>query len=458
MRTPTTSAAPDRRRSFCALALLLLALTLLAGCQPTPTAAPTPRPTVAPSPTPAPPPELFILPEQGIAPVLTALQGARQSIHMVTYLMTEPKIIGALKDAVGRGVDTRLILELNPYGGGSGNVDVGADLAKAGVKLKWDNPAFVYTHAKFIVIDGKRLLLMTGNMTSSTFSANREYGVIDSDMRDVTEALGVFEADWNRAKVDLSQSRLVWGPDNSRQRILQMFDAAQETLDIQHQDCQDGEMIAHIVGAIQRGVKVRYISSATYPLSSDVDEPGRQRLRAAGAQVRYMNDPYVHAKIFIVDRQLAFVGSQNMTANSLDFNREVGIALTDSAVLNRILTRFNADWQAGVLEAFPTGPLELPPAGYVDAKDAKRYQYREAPVQLTVAHIYNSGRVIWLMADADQDTNFKAVFFPSDYGKWPRPPDEFYNGKTIRVTGLIEIYQGWPEIIVNDPKQVHIVQ
>jgi cardiolipin synthase A/B len=402
-------------------------------------------------------PSLFILPDDGIAPVRDALGGARKSIQMVMYLLSEPQIIAALKDAASRGVEVRLILEKNPFGGGSGNEDVGNDLAKAGVQLKWDNPAFTYTHEKAIIVDDETLVLMTGNLTRSTFSANREYGIFDRNADDIAEVQKVFEADWNRSKVDLSRSRLTWAPDNARRRILQLFDSARSSIAVEHQDCQDEEMLTHLIAAVRRGVTVRYISSAQQPLDQDTDEPGRKKLRDAGVQIRYMNVPYVHAKMFVIDRKRAFVGSQNMTTNSLDFNRELGMVVEDPVVVRRILERYEADWKTGTIEAFAKDELPLPAIGYIEHKDARQFQDRIVAVQMTVTQIHNSGRVIWLMPDADQGTNFKVVIFSIDYGKWPQSPDAYYQGKTIRARGLIEIYQDWPEMIVNDPRQIEIV-
>jgi phosphatidylserine/phosphatidylglycerophosphate/cardiolipin synthase-like enzyme len=43
----------------------------------------------------------------------------------------------------------------------------------------------------------------------------------------------------------------------------------------------------------------------------------------------------VHAKLILADAGLAFVGSQNFSATSLDKNREVGVAIADT---------FGRDW------------------------------------------------------------------------------------------------------------------
>ena len=44
------------------------------------------------------------------------------------------------------------------------------------------------------------------------------------------------------------------------------------------------------------------------------------------------------------DRKIAFVGSQNVTATSLDLNRELGMLVSDAAVLARLASIFETDW------------------------------------------------------------------------------------------------------------------
>ncbi|MCD6288926.1 MAG: DNA-binding protein [Anaerolineae bacterium] len=438
--------------------LLVAALWLgLAGCNlgaPAPVITPeqTAVPTAAST---GPGYQLFVEPEDSRAPVLSAIADAQHTLRIVMYLITDPDIIQALKDAASQGVDVRLMLELNPYGGSSQNVLVANDLKAAGVSIRWDPRTIHYLHQKTIIVDDAYALVMTGNLTTSAFTANREYIVRTDDPRDVAEIAATFEADWARQRAQHADPRLLWAPDNAREGLLRLIDGAQTTLDIEHQNMQDEEVVDHLVAAARRGVRIRHITSPHYPLDKDADEPGRERLHRAGAQIRYWDDLYVHAKAIIIDGKRALVGSINLTANSLDFNRELSILFDDPAAVARLEKQFEADWNAGREEAFPkTG---TPEAGYIDHSQAARFLYQEVTVELPVKAVYNSGRVIWLMPNEDRDRNFKVVIFPSVWDKWPESPDRYYAGKTIRVTGLVKKYRGWPEIIVNDPRQIKVV-
>lgn len=458
-------------RKILLLLTLILSVCGMGGCvpvviPPASTATLSPPPTATAMPTTPPTPiedrssfyELMVFPEAGSRPVLDAISSAGRSIHMVMYLFTSQDVLEALKSAAGRGVQVWVMLEENPFGGGKSNRVAAEELRQAGVHVNWGNPVFQYTHEKCLIIDERWMMISTGNMTTSTFTANRDFAVISTHADDVAEALRVFAADWERGDVDLSAARLVWSPETARRRILEMIDAAQASIDLEEQSLQDEAVIALLEGAAARGVRVRLLSSPQAPLEDDLNEPGRDRLRRAGGQVRYQHDPYIHAKAFIVDGEVAFVGSQNLTATSLDLNRELGIVVADPLVISRLEEVFARDWQEAAENAFPEPVATVPPAGYIDHTQAMQYLYQEVTVGLTVTHVYNSGRVIWLMGDGNQETNFKVVIFPNVYYKWPEPPDDYYFGRTIRAHGVIELYRGWPEIVVEDPSQIEVVR
>ena len=52
------------------------------------------------------------------------------------------------------------------------------------------------------------------------------------------------------------------------------------------------------------------------------------------------------------------------------------------------------------------------------------------------------------------DEVMSIVIWDSDRPKFKEPPENFYKGKTIYVTGKIILYQEKPEIVVKDPSQI----
>jgi phosphatidylserine/phosphatidylglycerophosphate/cardiolipin synthase-like enzyme len=58
----------------------------------------------------------------------------------------------------------------------------------------------------------------------------------------------------------------------------------------------------------------------------------------------FLKKPYLHGKIIMIDKEKIFLGSQNLTKNSLENNREVGIILTPSPeILRNLVSYFQKD-------------------------------------------------------------------------------------------------------------------
>lgn len=51
---------------------------------------------------------------------------------------------------------------------------------------------------------------------------------------------------------------------------------------------------------------------------------------------------------------------------------------------------------------------------------------------------------------------FTAVIWGSDRSKFETQPESAFQGKQVHVTGLIEEYEGKPQIVVKDPEQIVI--
>ena len=50
------------------------------------------------------------------------------------------------------------------------------------------------------------------------------------------------------------------------------------------------------------------------------------------------------------------------------------------------------------------------------------------------------------------------AIFQKDIANFSAPPDTFYYGKNICVTGTVEMYKGKPEIKVSNPLQIEILK
>jgi DNA/RNA endonuclease YhcR with UshA esterase domain len=90
-------------------------------------------------------------------------------------------------------------------------------------------------------------------------------------------------------------------------------------------------------------------------------------------------------------------------------------------------------------------------------KDAASYYGEYKTVEGTIVATYNSGKACFLNFHSNWKKYFTAVIFRSDFHKFPDNPEQYYDGKKVRITGKIKEYQGKPEIILKSPSQIEIL-
>jgi len=93
-------------------------------------------------------------------------------------------------------------------------------------------------------------------------------------------------------------------------------------------------------------------------------------------------------------------------------------------------------------------------------QDTKNYEGETKTVEGTIVGTYrSSSNAVYLHFHDPYQGYFYAVIFSSDLKNFPFKPEDFYRGKEIRVTGLIQFYQGsrdHPEITVKNPSQIEV--
>ncbi|HLY65750.1 MAG TPA: phospholipase D-like domain-containing protein [Chloroflexota bacterium] len=286
---------------------------------------------------------VFVEPDDGPEPLLAELNAARKSIDLEMYLLTDKPSLSALENAERRGVLVRVLLEQHPFGEGAGNTEAYDRLQRAGIATRWANPRFKLTHEKAAVIDAREALILTLNLTASAFTRNREYGIIDRSPDDVAEVASLFKADWDRGVYAPSRPELVVSPENSRAKLLALIGQATSHLDLESEEVQDQGLEQALTASAQRGVSVRVVLSPPQS-GADTNAAGERRLADGGVQLHLMRKPYVHAKIVVADGQTVFAGSENISSQSLDANRELGLFLSQPASVTRVAATFEQDW------------------------------------------------------------------------------------------------------------------
>ena len=277
--------------------------------------------------------------------LLAALNSAKKSIHMTMYLLTDSDIRNALIARHKAGVDVKVLLNKTfPPGTTIDNSSAYSALHSAGVSVAWAPSTFTYTHEKCVVIDGATAWIMTMNATNSAPTSNREFLAVDTLSGDVSEAEAQFAADFaNRAYTPVGN--LLLSPVNSRSRILDLISSAHTTLDFEDEELSDTAVVAALCSATARGVRVRGILAGGS--TSSAEHTAVTQLKACGVTMVSLDKPYIHAKAIAVDGAKVYVGSENLTAVSLDENREMGLIITTTAAYAAVANTVAADIAAG---------------------------------------------------------------------------------------------------------------
>lgn len=294
------------------------------------------------------------------AQLVSAINAATTSIDVTMYLMSNNTIITALANRAKANVAVRVILDGSATNK-SFNTTAKNTLTTAGATVVWSNPSFTYTHEKCIIIDSSQAWIMTMNATGTAPSENREYLAIDTGAADITEAKAVFEADFALHAITPTGA-LVVANSNARAALVALINASTTTLDLEGEEFSDlytGGIVDSVVNAAHRGVAVRVIIGNSTPNATAI-----ARVKTAGGKVVVtgpmsgggtITNPYIHAKAIVIDCSgtqcaKAYVGSENFSAGSLGYNRELGVIVATTAEIAKVETAINTDYAKGIAQ------------------------------------------------------------------------------------------------------------
>ena len=288
-------------------------------------------------------------PDQGITPIYNFIGTAKKTIDMTMYEFTDTTGEQLLAQAAAAGVTVRVILDQNLEK--SGNTAAYNYLTANGVQVHWANPIYAATHQKTITVDGATSAVMTLNLTSQYYSTSRDFAVIENDPNDVAAIEATFNADFTNAAITPPDGDdLVWSPTNSQSALLALINGAQHSLLIENEEMSDTNIVNALVSAAARGVLVQIA------MTNDDNEYSSEfnQIVAAGGEISTYAETaslYIHAKVILADYgspdAQVFIGSENFSSASLTENRELGLIISDSAILASIYGTLTGDFTGG---------------------------------------------------------------------------------------------------------------
>ncbi len=284
----------------------------------------------------------FRSPSESFSKELAAFKGAKNTLDLRTYEFTQKDFKSALKKLPSNGVNIRIIVEdrkfqqyqntlkeLQKYFSGYSDIQVKSD-KQMGTQ---------YTHAKVNLIDSG-FIIQTANLTHSSFAKNREhfFQSYDSGVRKSLHT--IFEKDRNGEKLTMKDihPNLVICNINCRGVIENLLNSAKESIIIQTQYITDD--------ALRNILKTKKELSELKMLVADTDDNDDLVRYFGDNHARKFKKYYNHTKMILIDHKILLLWSMNLSATSLDENREIWILLLDSTIIKTFAGQFSQDWTA----------------------------------------------------------------------------------------------------------------
>jgi phosphatidylserine/phosphatidylglycerophosphate/cardiolipin synthase-like enzyme len=271
---------------------------------------------------------LILEPEDGAAPLVQAIDGAKESLDVLIFRFDRRELENALVRAVQRGVHVRALIAHLSSGGGKSLRSLEMRLLKAGVTVSRTSDDLVRYHGKMMIVDQSELYLLGFNFTYIDIDRSRSFGVVLKDKKLVQEAITLFEADSTRKDYTPGDSRLIVSPLNARESLTEFLKGASKELLIYDPNISDASSVRILEERAKAGVSVRAIGCST-----------RFRVRKLGNQ-------RLHVRLIVRDESSLFLGSQSLRATELDKRREIGVILEEPALAAAIKKVFEEDWAA----------------------------------------------------------------------------------------------------------------
>jgi len=293
--------------------------------------------------------ELIVLPDDSAKPLVDAISGATRTLQIRMFLFTDPTMLTTVLAAKKRGVVVRVMLNPARRDGTSDNDETRKKLVAAGIEVRDSNPDFALTHQKSMVIDETTGFVESLNWETRDLTETRDYAVATTRGVEVEEMIACFDADWNRQKFSpRGDSRLIWCPNNGRERIADFIESAKDSLWLQNERYQDTVIIERLVRAMRRGVRVHILARPPHTLKKDKLMEGVGGLRImqdVGAKIHALRGMKLHAKMIVADDNRAVIGSINLAPGSFDARRELAIETDSHHVIKRLVKVAVHDWE-----------------------------------------------------------------------------------------------------------------
>jgi cardiolipin synthase len=152
---------------------------------------------------------------------------------------------------------------------------------------------------------------------------------------------------------DLMSRSLIVLPDDSAKPILEAINGATKSLRVKMFVFSDPTLLAAVIAAKRRGVKVRVMLNPNRRSGKAENQHSRKMLSEAGVDVIDSNPAFglTHEKSMVVDDTNAFVKSLNWETKNLTETRDYAVVTSHKHEVREIIECFEADWKRKAFDA-----------------------------------------------------------------------------------------------------------
>ena len=273
---------------------------------------------------------VIIQPRDGVEPLIEGIGQAKTSVEIIIYRLDRLEIEQALIEAAARGVLVHVLITYTNKDDLEEIKRFEKRLTKSGVQVTRTDEKLVRYHCKMMIVDRRRLFLLTFNFTFLDIYHSRAFGVITEDQALVDEAIHLFEVDAEQTKLTRGIGHLIVSPVNARPKLSEFILGAEKQLLIYDDKLSDAQMISLLEDRVKAGVDVKVI--------------GKMGRSVKGVEVRKASPIRLHAQAIIRDGNDVFFGSQSLRKVELDRRREVGLIIDAREAVENFFIIFEMDW------------------------------------------------------------------------------------------------------------------
>ncbi len=290
--------------------------------------------------------------------IIREVERSRDKIDVMMFKFNYRPLADALVEAKQRGVLVRVLVDKRSLDMKIDQLDMSVPdyLASRGIDVYVYNDVPNILHYKFVIIDDDVVLTGSQNFAQKDIENNQEvFMKVNCDGRPFSNQFNLLlqENKVSHYAVNLSNGGqipppctlkrastdekhtltgrveyMAFSPENSaRPLVIQAIDDAREKIDIMEFSLSDIKIVEALVRAVKRGVSVKVITDV-----SGGDLCGYLQSEGAECRLYDKRNALMHHKTIMIDNDVVFTGSLNMSRKSLEKDREFFMLIKSQAL------------------------------------------------------------------------------------------------------------------------------